>query len=103
MRVVWTQEALDRLSDIEDFISQDSPQRAARFVSYLIEKGESVSENPRIGRILPEISNPNIREIIAKKQSAKYRIDKCYDRPGKQSFTDDYLVRPCFVDWNCIF
>ncbi len=70
MRVVWTHEALDKLSDIEDFISQDSPQRAARFVNYLIQRGEGVSKNPRIGRIVPEISNPNIREVIAK----KYRI-----------------------------
>ena len=53
--------AMDRLSDIEDFISQDSPQRAARFVNYLIQRGEGVSKNPRIGRIVPEISNPNIR------------------------------------------
>ena len=67
MRVVWTQEALDRLSDIENFISQDSPQRAARFVNYLIQRGEGVSKNPRIGRIVPEISNPNVREIIANK------------------------------------
>ncbi|MFQ5603922.1 MAG: type II toxin-antitoxin system RelE/ParE family toxin [bacterium] len=76
MRVVWTQEALDRLSDIEDFISQDSPQRAARFVNYLIQRGEGVSKNPRIGRIVPEISNPNVREIIANKYRIVYRIQE---------------------------
>ncbi|MFQ5709610.1 MAG: type II toxin-antitoxin system RelE/ParE family toxin [bacterium] len=76
MRVVWTQEALDRLSDIEDFISQDSPQSAARFVNYLIQRGESVSENPLIGRIVPEISDPNLREINAKKYRIVYRIQE---------------------------
>ena len=76
MKVVWTQEALDRLSDIEDFISQDSPQRAATFVNYLIQRGEEVPKNPRIGRIVPEISNPNVREIIAKKYRIVYRIQK---------------------------
>ena len=76
MRVVWTQEALDKLSDIEDFISQDSPQRAAKFVNYLIQRGEGVSKNPRIGRIVPEISNPNIREIIAKKYRIVYKIQE---------------------------
>ncbi len=76
MRVVWTQEALDKLSDIEDFISQDSPQSAAKFVNYLIQRGEGVSKNPRIGRIVPEISNPNIREIIAKKYRIVYKIEE---------------------------
>ena len=76
MRVVWTQEALNRLCDIEDFISQDNPQRAARFVNYLIQRGESVSENPRIGRIVPEISNPIVREMIAKKYRIVYRIQE---------------------------
>ncbi len=76
MRVVWTREAMDRLSDIEDFISQDSPQRAARFVNYLIQRGEGVSKNPRIGRIVPEISNPDIREVIAKKYRIVYKIQE---------------------------
>ena len=76
MRVVWTQEALDKLSDIEDFISQDSPQSAAKFVNYLIQRGEGVSKNPRIGRIVPEISNPNIREVIAKKYRIVYKIQE---------------------------
>jgi len=74
VRVVWTHEALDKLSDIEDFISQDSPLRAARFVNYLIQRGEEVSKNPRIGRIVPEISNSDIREIIAKKYRIVYKI-----------------------------
>ncbi len=69
-------EALDRLSDIEDFISQDSPQRAAKFVNYLIQRGEGVSKNPRIGRIVPEISHPNIREVIAKKYRIVYKIQE---------------------------
>ncbi len=76
MRVVWTREAMDRLSDIEDFISQDSPQRAAKFVNYLIQRVEGVSKNPRIGRIVPEISNPDIREIIAKKYRSVYKIQE---------------------------
>lgn len=74
MRVIWTQEALGRLSDIENLISKDSTQRVMKFVNYLIERGESVSENVRIGRVVPEISNPDIREIIAKKYRIVYRI-----------------------------
>ena len=76
MRVVWTNEALERLVEIEEFISQDSPERAERFVDYLVKRGESISQNPNIGRVVPEISNPEIREIIAKKYRIVYRLRK---------------------------
>ncbi len=76
MTVVWTQEALNRLYEIKEFISQDNPRRAAKFVDYLIQRGESISQNPRIGRVVPEISNPSVREIIAKKYRIVYRIQK---------------------------
>ena len=70
MEVIWTKEALERLADIEEFIAKDSQKRAEKFINYLIERGESISRNPQIGRTVPEISNSEIREIIVK----KYRI-----------------------------
>lgn len=76
MRVVWTNEALERLIEIKEFIAQDSQQRAERFVDYLIEQGESISKNPNIGRIVPEILNHEIRELIAKKYRIVYRVKK---------------------------
>ena len=40
MKIKWTHEALERLSEIEDFISQDSPDRARKFVDQIIEHAE---------------------------------------------------------------
>ena len=74
MNVIWTKEALERLNEIEEYIAQDSPERAEQFVNYLIERGQSVPENPHIGRMVPEILNPDIREIIAKKYRIVFRI-----------------------------
>lgn len=76
MTVIWTKEALERLTEIAEFIAQDSPHRAKRFINFLIERGESISQNQEIGRIVPEISNPSIRELIAKKYRIVYRIKK---------------------------
>jgi plasmid stabilization system protein ParE len=76
VKVVWTKEALSRLAEIENFISQDSPGRAERFLQYLLDRGDSVFENPQIGRVGPEISNPNIREIIARGYRIVYRIQE---------------------------
>ncbi len=76
MTVIWTREALEKLSEIEKFIETDSPERAETFISYLIERGESISLNPKIGRMVPEILNPEIREIIVKKYRIVYRVKK---------------------------
>ena len=70
MRIKWTNEALIRLFEIEDFISQDSPERAEKFVDQIIEHVETLSDKPLRGRTVPEISNPDIRELNFK----KYRI-----------------------------
>ena len=76
MTVIWTREALEKLSEIEEFIGTDSPERAEIFINYLIERGESIAQNPKIGRTVPEILNPDIREIIVKKYRIVYRIKK---------------------------
>ena len=76
MTVLWTREALEKLSEIEEFIGTDSPRRAETFINFLIEHGESISQNPKIGRIVQENSNPDIREIIVKKYRIEYRIKK---------------------------
>jgi addiction module RelE/StbE family toxin len=70
MRIKWTNEALIRLFEIEDFISQDSLERAEKFVDQIIEHAETLSDKPLRGRTVPEISNPDLRDLIFK----KYRI-----------------------------
>lgn len=76
MKVIWTREALEKLTEIEEFIGTDSPKKAETFINYLIECGESILQNPKIGRTVPEISNPDIRETIVKKYRILYRIKK---------------------------
>ena len=80
MKIVWTQEALQRLTGIEDYISKDSPERAVRFVDQLIHHAESLRDTPRAGRIVPEIAHPDIRELIFRKYRIVYRIkEECVE------------------------
>ena len=74
IKIRWTHEALLRLIEIEDFISQDSADRARKFVDQIIEHAECLSDNPLSGRIVPEISNPDIRELIFRKYRIVYRV-----------------------------
>ncbi|TLU86019.1 MAG: type II toxin-antitoxin system RelE/ParE family toxin [Chlorobium sp.] len=70
MNVVWTTEALRMLDEIEQFIAQDNPQRASDFIDRLLEKGDSIASFPEMGRVVPEIAQPGIREILV----GTYRI-----------------------------
>jgi len=74
MKIRWTHEALERLIEIEEYIAQDSTARAIAFVDQLLEQADLLFENPRRGRLVPEIANPDIRELIFKKYRIVYRL-----------------------------
>ena len=74
MTLVWSREALEKLNEIEEFIATNNPERAESFIDYLITQGEAITNNPKIGRCIPEISNPEIREIIARRYRIVYKV-----------------------------
>ena len=62
--VRWTLQAADDLDSIAQFISKDSPQYARLFVSDIFQAVERLSEFPKSGRIVPELNEPGVREVI---------------------------------------
>lgn len=75
MSVTWSREAGDNLVDIEEFIARDSVERAIQFVDGLVDHAEAIlSDNPRSGRTVPEIGNPDIRELIYRGYRIVYRL-----------------------------
>ena len=77
MKIIWTHEALQRLIEIENFISKDSPERAAIFIDSIIEHTEAaLPGNPLMGRTVTDIFNPDIRELIFKRYRIVYKINK---------------------------
>jgi plasmid stabilization system protein ParE len=75
MDLKWSQEALEQLFEIEAFIAKDSLERAVDFVDLLIDHVESsLPDNPRLGRTVPEIANPDIRELLFRNYRIVYRL-----------------------------
>ena len=70
MKIIWTREALHNIIEIENYISGSNPQNAIEFTDSLINKCEHLIDNPNMGRIVPELSKSNLRELIHK----NYRI-----------------------------
>jgi len=78
MKIMWTNEALARLREIKKYIAQNNPDRARLFIKKIIDRTDILSSNPQIGRVVPEISRPEIRELLFKNYRIVYRIKKDY-------------------------
>lgn len=76
MKLFWTKEALVRLQEIEEYISIDNPVVAIEFVDKLISLAETLIDNPEKGRIVPELSLENIRELLYKNYRIVYLMKK---------------------------
>lgn len=76
MKVVWTEQAFERLADIEDFIARDDSAAGERFVGHLIDRAETLSDHPGLGRILPELPRSDLRELVEGNYRIVYRVQE---------------------------
>jgi len=70
VKIVWTKISLEDLKEIYDFIADDSIRYAEITVNKIYQKVQSIKTNPYLARIVPELNEENIREIV----SGNYRI-----------------------------
>ena len=75
MRIIWSPLAVDRASEIADYIAQDKPSAAEKWIDTVFSKVEQLKSSPEIGRILPEINNSQFRELIYGNYRIIYRIE----------------------------
>lgn len=68
--IVWTSSALKDLNEIGEYIATDSPRYAEITIDKLFNKVEILRNHHRLGRIVPEADQENIRELI----EGNYRI-----------------------------
>lgn len=62
LSIVWSNEAIDDILAIAEFIGKDSPFYARMVTQKIMSIAESASQFPQAGRKVPELNNPQIRE-----------------------------------------
>jgi plasmid stabilization system protein ParE len=72
--IIWTEKASKHLQAIHAYIAADSPTYATRFIKSLIKSASPLVTMPRMGRIVPELENLGLREIIFHDYRIVYRI-----------------------------
>lgn len=70
----WTLQAADDLEAISDFIAADSPHYARLFAMDVMAAVERLASFPYSGRIVPELGDPVVREILLGNYRIVYRV-----------------------------
>lgn len=74
VKVEWSPLARDELNEIIDYIAQDSIEYAVSFYKEVHKKVQDLITFPKMGRIVPELDDPNIREVLLKNYRIIYKI-----------------------------
>ncbi len=70
MKLTWSPLAIERASENAEYIDQDKPTTAEKWVDKVFNLVERLSEFPESDRVVPEMNSKMFREII----SGYYRI-----------------------------
>ena len=74
MKLLWTDRSRRDLLSIGRFIAEDNPKAARAWVEKLRERAREAAEMPLVGRVVPERSDENIREVIVRNYRLVYRV-----------------------------
>lgn len=70
----WSPRAARHLEESYAYIEQDSVRYAVLFAQRVLRTVESISENPRLERMVPEYEEENLRERIYQGRRIIYRV-----------------------------
>jgi len=73
--LAWSPEAIEDIESIASYIERDSAWYAKAVASKIVETAETIPDFPELGRIVPEIGDPAIRERFAYNFRIIYRLE----------------------------
>ncbi len=74
MKILWTENAIDHLANIYEYIAFNSPTYARHMIDRITRRTEQIAEHNLSGRKVPEYDAEDIRELIEKPYRIIYRI-----------------------------
>ena len=74
-KTAWSVQAIDDLSNIEDYLAASSKKHAEIIVDAILEAVELLVQFPELGRSVPEMGLPHLRELIVKQYRVVYYLN----------------------------
>jgi plasmid stabilization system protein ParE len=75
-QINWSPTAKLDLKNLAEYIEEDDPVAAAKFVQNVFQSVEHLPQFPNSGRVVPEFGNPDIREVIRSPCRVVYRVKR---------------------------
>lgn len=76
MKIIWSPLAIDKASEIAEYIAIDKPSAADKWINTVFSKVKQLESSPQSGRVVPEIGNDQFRELIYGNHRIIYRVEK---------------------------
>ncbi|MCA1762222.1 MAG: type II toxin-antitoxin system RelE/ParE family toxin [Cryomorphaceae bacterium] len=73
--VKWTDQAIDDIDNIAEYISKDSLTFAQIQTERFFERAKTLEKQPLTGRIVPELNDQSTRELVMGNYRIIYQID----------------------------
>jgi plasmid stabilization system protein ParE len=73
-RIIWSPLAIEDLEAIRAYVGRDSPRSADLLVDRLVAAVEPLATSPLSKRVVPELSDEAIREVIHGNYRIVYRV-----------------------------
>ena len=75
MKIQWSPLAVERIGEISDYIAQDSPMAAERWVLSIFDRVEQVEDFSESGQSVSEINRKDIRQLVIANYRIIYRVE----------------------------
>ncbi len=74
IQLIWTRPALEDVQEIRAYIARDSPRYARVVAERIVAAVERLHDHPLSGRVVPELGQTTLREVIEPPYRIVYRI-----------------------------
>ncbi len=74
MTVHWTEQAVDHLTAIRDYIARSSPRYAHGMIDRILRRSRQLALFPELGGIVTDYDDPTIREVLELPYRIIYRV-----------------------------
>ncbi|MGB3588958.1 MAG: type II toxin-antitoxin system RelE/ParE family toxin [Tunicatimonas sp.] len=74
VKVNWTRQAIEDIYEIREYYQPRSAKYAEQLTNKIFEKETLLEKHPQIGRMVPEVEQEEIREMIYKNYRIVYHV-----------------------------
>lgn len=73
LRLRWTEQAVNQLGGIAEYIGLSSPVYAEQVIARITARLQQAIDHPQSGRVVPEFNRPDVRELVEPPYRIIYR------------------------------